>query len=154
MLEKWERQPARVGMLLGFVAVPLGWWLQSALIKFVFYSDGPLAFVLYYSIWGAIPGAVLGAGISKSVSALRQENQKHAKRYLIRYGAVVLTLLLGRSAYAYWLFAHQLGSGNARLFNWPVPLWLAVSLGTLISDLPFQIALLMLFIGLLMRPRR
>lgn len=156
MLQKWERQPGRVGMLLGFVAIPLGWWLRDALLRFALglSSDTTLYFqLLHVFAGGAIPGALLGAGLSTAAAAGREGHWKAAKRHLIIYSALaaLLSLLLVTPVARTML---QGASQRVSILGHELSPKTALVIGTFLVSFPLHCALLMLFIGLLMRPRR
>ncbi|HEX9995948.1 MAG TPA: hypothetical protein VGB45_02300 [Abditibacterium sp.] len=133
MLEKWRRGPQKIGMALGFVALPLLWFIQDKLLRFgIGLSWSPNLELLDHFVAGAVPGAILGAGISKAIFAVTNNNWSDCKRQLIGHSLAVLTLI------ALLIFGIPLS-----LHNWRLPLFL-----------PLHLALLMFFLGLLMRSRR
>ena len=155
MIEKWEKHPGRVGLLIGFVAIPLLWWLQSRLIYLAFGYGSPSSFefIAFYWIWGAIPGAICGRGISQSLFAWRQQDGRKTKSNLLWHGGVAFAVLLLMYVHLIWQLS-QNPSTEVVLFGFSLSPWLGVLLGSTLSNLPFQCTLLMLFIGLLMRSRR
>lgn len=154
MIEKWERQPLRVGMVAGFISLPILWILQGYLLHLAFGSRSPSSeLLLRYFVMGAIPGAILGAGVSKAALARRHGDGGAAKWHLVRHGGAVFTLFLLLHAPYIWR-ASQNTSLKTFLFGFPVPPWFGVLAAAMLSNLPFQCALLMLFVGLLMRSRR
>lgn len=133
MIEKWERHPMRIGMLAGFVLLPLLWCLQEHLLHFVFGFNSAFNFQLInYFAAGAFQGIILGAGVSKAAFAARYEDWGDAKWCLISHGAIALT-------FSIVLLMPSMGR-NIHIF--------------LLTYLPLHGALLLLFIGIAMRSRR
>lgn len=156
MLEKWERQPVRVGMLLGFVAMPLGWWLRDASLRLAlgFGSDTTLYFqLLHFFAAGALPGAILGAGLSKAAFAWRRGDEEAAKRHLVVYSALVglLSLLLVAPGAGAML---QNAALKVQFLGREVSPRTAFVIATIVVSFPLHCAVLTLFISLLMRARR
>ncbi len=154
MLEKWEKQPGSVGLLVGFVAMPLLWWLRSRLIYLAFGYGSPssLDFIAFYCIWGAIPGAICGRGVSQALFAWRQQDGRKTKSNLLWHGGVVFVFFALFIAYRVWLFSQMPGI-KVPLLNSSVPLWFSIAFTLTLNDFPFQCASLMLFIGLSLRSR-
>ena len=146
MIEKWQRQPGRVGMVAGFVALPILWWLQECVLRLATSYFLPSSReILNYFAQGALPGAVLGAGISQAYFAFHKGERRQAKRDLLFSSALVLGAILisflGRS-------------GRLRMYGFFIPGWLSFWLNPdLYKNFAFQVAVLVFFIGLLMRSR-
>lgn len=155
MLEKWQRAPGRVGMAVGFLALPLLWWLRETLLQLAFDMPvAPLQFqTLHFFAAGAIPGSMLGAGLSKAFLSLRNGDKSVAKRYFIIYGVLVGVLNLIFVASGIYS-ALQNASLQVSLLGHPVPPKIGIVIGTFLGSFPLNCALLMLFIGLLMRSKR
>lgn len=156
MLRSWEKHSQRVGMVAGFVVLPLLWWLQDALLFSVFGIGSRSESELFlYFLGGAIPGVILGAGISKAVLASRQNEWGDAKWHLISHAAAVLFLFFWfATAPGIWS-EMQRPSGGTFLLGIYLPRWLAIFISKEnLTFLPLQLAILMLFIGFAMRSKR
>ncbi|MBW3636870.1 MAG: hypothetical protein KY445_10500 [Armatimonadetes bacterium] len=142
-------------MAAGFVLLPILWLLQDNLLFFGFGFGSPSDFdLINYFLAGAIPGAILGAGVSKAALAWRQGDSDAAKWHLLCHGAAVLTLISLLVAPTIWS-DFQTYSGRTLIFGFPVPPWLAVLGSSIITtNFPLHCAFLMLVSGILMRSHR
>lgn len=154
MLKIWEKHPRRFGIIAGLFALPLGWWLQELVLALVVGRPLPSGEKFFaYCFWGALPGAILGEGISAALLFCQQNDLRKAKRRLISCSCAVLSFIFlfvnlfipwGRSLNRPLLIGTTQLPAEFRYFINPL----------FYQNFAVYCALLMLFIGLLMRARR
>lgn len=158
MLGKWERHPQGVGMIVGFILLPLLWILQEAMFQMV---EGQRLIALFQMTniirGGALPGAILGSGISQAYFAVRRRDYRQAKPCLLLSSILVLLSvwlpLAFELAFSNRRGSSQVGIDGFLIFS--IPYWSRVLIQPLFErNLAFAMAFLTLFIGLLMRSRR
>ena len=162
MIEKWERSPQRIGMVVGFVALPLLWWLQDYLLHLALGFRGPsrLEPIECFAA-GAIPGVILGAGISKAAFAARQGHFRQAKWHLLIYSCGIVGWKAVTSSVDLWQHWPRPAPGTSLgivtfygiHFSWWAHSLFLHLVWKNIFYFPLHAAILMFFIGLLMRSR-
>lgn len=151
MIEKWERQPIRIGMVVGFVVLPTLWILQEIILRLATGYHLPLSDeIRYFITGGALPGAILGAGISQAYFANQKGEFKQARRDLLLHSVLVLSAVMLQVTFSNGGGFLQIGTNRLSIPPW-LDFWINPAI---YKNFAFQSALLMFFIGLLMRPRR
>ena len=150
LTEKAIRQPFRVGLMLGALAVPALWVASEDILRFATrYPILNSEEVTGYFASGALPGMFLGAGAVRAWAAWREGKLGQARWLLLSHGALVAVAITG------WLLPQVWNSaqiGQTFLFGQPVsPLVSMLTDFRLWKNLPLQVALAMLLFGLFMR---
>ena len=150
LTEKAIRQPLRVGLMLGALAVPSLWVASEDILRFAtHYQILNSEEVTGYFASGALPGMFLGAGAVRAWAAWRDGKLGQARWLLLSHGALVAVAILG------WLLPQLWNSpatGQNFFAHIPISSTLAMFLDVrLWKNLPLQVALAMLLLGLFMR---
>lgn len=163
MQENWEKHPQRIGMVVGFVALPLLWMLQEVVLRLAFGAPMPFASdLLRCFAVSAIPGAILGAGISQAVLARQAGNWRRSKRHLLFHSFVIVAWYAATSSISLWQHWPRLAPGTSlgivtfggiQFSWWAFPFFLHLVWANAFK-FPLHCALLTLFVGFLMRSRR
>lgn len=152
-MNKWERQPFRVGMLAGFTLIPLLALVQEALLRRATGGQPLTEYDLHEFFFpGAFYGAILGGCALLAWVNYRKGDYGNSKWSLLLSGGIIF-LLTANSLKLAWINdtksflppsfyvpgTSKFGSFIIHQFNY---------------NLPLYCALLMLILGLLMRPKR
>lgn len=146
--EKALKQPFRVGMILGALALPSLWIVWFDLILLLsgerVLNAGFITFLFVVGTW---PGMILGAGAVRAWAAWRNNEKSEARWILLSYGTTVSLILLAFYLFYFWRFFN----------NWPdatAARWL-LARTLILATFPLHCSLTMLLFGLFMRsPRR
>lgn len=145
-MNKWERQPLRVGMLLGFTLIPLLAIIEEyALRRLLGRSSLSHYELIAFFKPGAFFGAVLGAGALQALASYRSGNLCHTRWHLLWHGGAIFLLSLYSLYRVFGLWAPS--PTFSYLDDFLVTHWIT-------RNLSLHCALLMLFLGLLMRSKR
>lgn len=169
-MNKWERQPLRVGMLLGFVLIPLLGilhefvllWVTGHSASFPLWVTGNSASLPYlilpyefmrFFIPGAFYGAILGGNALSAWSALRKGNYTHARWQLGISGGIIFLASL-YSLHVSWLLEGR-RSMMPQTYGVDISdVRLAFLISQLTQNLPLFSGIFMMALGLLMRSKR
>ena len=142
------RQPFRFGLMLGALALPLGWTVSLSALNVL--QSRPLLnseqITLLFAL-GFLPGMILGAGAVRAWAAWQNGNRGEVRWHLIGHGAFVAALCAPIWLMVLW----------SSYLNWPAKGWiwaLRRDADAFCSNFPLQCALLMLLLGLFLRSPR
>ena len=148
--EKALKQPFRVGLVLGALAVPLGWVISQDALRLAFVKpmlDSEEVTRLFAA--GVFPGMILGAGAVRAWAAWRDRKSGGTRWFLLGHS-------LG-GILSCWVFMPPLLGAHSYLLARPPQGWNSplTDYAFLFYDVfPLQVALAMLLWGILMRPAR
>ncbi len=146
-----EKHSLHFGMIAGLIALPVLWWLQEIVLRLATGYPLPQAIEISFFIsYGALPGAVLGAGISQCILARKNGDFGQARGSLLITSCLVLLSVVLTLAFSTGNEFVRFGASVVTITPWPGA---AMNPG-LYKNFAFQSALLVFFIGLLMRSRR
>ena len=158
LTEKAIKQPFRVGLMLGALALPSLWvaskdiwrWLQG--MRWLDSEEVTQVFAM-----GFVPGMILGAGALRAWAAWRAGEVSRARWLLISHGglvAMVAVLLLARNLQRYYSLTQIIASPRPpQILSHTMPIWFYYLL-RIADAVPLQVALAMLLCGLFMRGNR